>query len=325
MRTQPSDIELNNGYGIALTSALVLSTTGILVRHLTETYHIPPMILAFWRTCFLSLSLLVVLELYYPYLVEIKRRDIGYLAAYGLLLAVFNILWTHSVAVNGASVATLLVYSSAGFAGLLGWWFLDEELSPVKILAIALCLTGCAMVSGFFGVERLVNINPLGILIGILSGLGYGIYSLMGRSACQRGLNPWTTLLYTFGFASLFLLLSNLMTMDFAPWGEAKVTDFLWLGSAVKGWSCLVLLAVGPSLIGFGLYNISLGRLPSSTVNLIATAEPAFTALLAFLLLGEILGPLQLAGGLLIIGSVLSLQFFERRRLAPVLELGEKA
>ena len=319
MRTQPNDIELNNGYAIALASALVLSTTGILVRHLTETYHLPPMILAFWRNCFLSLSLLTVLELYYPYLVEIRRRDIGYLAAYGLLLAVFNILWTHSVAINGASVATLLVYSSAGFAGLLGWWFLKEELSPVKILTIALCLAGCAMVSGFSGAERLTGINPLGILIGILSGLGYGIYSLMGRSACQRGLNPWTTLLYTFGFASLFLLLFNLMTMDFLPWGEAKIADFLWLGGAIEGWACLVVLAVGPSLVGFGLYNISLGRLPSSTVNLIATAEPAFTALLAFLLLGETLGPLQLAGGLLIIGSVLSLQFFERRRLALVL------
>lgn len=316
MRPLQADNELPSGYIIAFSSALVLSTTGILVRHLTETYHLPPMILAFWRNCFLSVCLLLILELYYPYLTEIRRRDFGYLMAYGLLLAVFNILWTHSVAINGAAVATLLVYSSAGFAGLLGWWFLDEELNPAKILTIALCLAGCAMVSGFFGSQRPVGMNPLGILIGILSGLGYGIYSLMGRSASQRCLNPWTTLLYTFGFASLFLLIFNLSTMDIFPWGRVNVTDFLWLGRDIGGWAYLLLLAVGPSLIGFGLYNISLSQLPASTVNLIATAEPAFTAILAYLLLGEMLAPLQLAGGLLIIGSVLALQIFTRHRFA---------
>lgn len=317
MRPLQADDNLQSGYIIAFSSALVLSTTGILVRHLTETYHIPPMILAFWRNCFLSVCLLLILELYYPYLTEIRRRDFGYLLAYGLLLAVFNILWTHSVAINGAAVATLLVYSSAGFAALFGWWFLDEELNPAKILTIALCLAGCAMVSGFFGGgQGPAEINPLGVLIGILSGLGYGIYSLMGRSASQRGLNPWTTLLYTFGFASLFLLAFNLSTMDIFPWGRVEVTDFLWLGRDAGGWAYLLLLAVGPSLIGFGLYNISLGQLPAGTVNLIATAEPAFTAFLAYLLLDEMLGPLQLAGGLLIIGSVLALQLFARRRFA---------
>jgi len=47
--------------------------------------------------------------------------------------------------------------------------------------------------------------NLTGILAGTLSGLCYAVYSLMGRSASQRGLHPWTTLLYTFGFAAIFL------------------------------------------------------------------------------------------------------------------------
>lgn len=136
MRPQ-QDNRIQGGYAIAFSSALVLSTTGVLVRYLTEAYHMPPMILAFWRNCFLTICLLLVL---------------------------------------------------------------------------------------------------------------------------------------------------------------------------------VILLAVGPSLLGFGLYNISLGRLPSSTANLIATAEPLFTALLAYLLLDELLGPSQLGGGLLILGGVLTLRLHERRR-----------
>lgn len=298
----PGDNGANSGYAIAFTSALILSTTGILVRHLTETYHIPPMILAFWRNGFLALFLLLFLELYFPFLVQIRRRDLGYLSAYGLLLSIFNILWTTSVAIKGAAVANLLVYSSAGFAALLGWWFLDEELGQAKIVTIALCLTGCAMVSGVLGTQQRGDINLLGIMTGIFSGLGYGIYSLMGRSACMRGLNPWTTLLYTFGFATVFLLLFNLLNMEFVCRGRAEAADFFWLGTAVRGWICLILLAIGPSLVGFGLYNMSLEPLPSSTANLIATTEPVFTSF-------------QLAGGLLILGGVFSLQLFERRQL----------
>ncbi len=53
------------------------------------------------------------------------------------------------------------------------------------------------------------NANLLGILTGVLAGLLYAVYSLMGRSAAQRGINPWSTLLYTFSFAALFLFLVN--------------------------------------------------------------------------------------------------------------------
>jgi drug/metabolite transporter (DMT)-like permease len=316
MNPPANDTGLNRGYSVAFTSALILSTTGILVRHLTETYHIPPIVLAFWRNCFLSLFLLILLELFYPFVVEIRRRDLGYMAIYGLILAAFNLLWTTSVAINGAAIATFLVYSSAGFAALLGWWLLDENMSQAKVLAILLCLTGCAMVSGALGMELHGYFSPLGVTTGIFSGLSYAAYSLMGRSACNRGINPWTTLLYTFGFAAVFLLLFNLLTMDFLPWGKTGIADLFWLGRAAEGWGWLILLAVGPSLVGFGLYNMSLKRLPSSTVNLIATTEPVFTAFLAYLMLGEILGSLQLSGGLLIVAGVLALRVHETRRLA---------
>ena len=75
----------------------------------------------------------------------------------------------------------------------------------------------------------------------------------------------------------------------------------------------LILLAAGPTLAGYGLYNVSLNFLPSSRVQLILTTEPAFTALIAFLLLGERLNPVQMAGSLLIIGAVVVLRIYEGR------------
>jgi hypothetical protein len=60
-------------------------------------------------------------------------------------------------------------------------------------------------------------------------------------------------------------------------------------GWAGPGWLvCVVLLAAGPTVAGFGLYNVSLTYLPSSVVNLIATSEPVFTAITAYFLFGRL-------------------------------------
>lgn len=152
--------------------------------------------------------------------------------------------------------------------------------------------------------------NLLSIFTGIISGLAYAVYTLMGRSASERGLNPWTTLLYTFAFATAFLLVINLLPIEQLP-GKATVpSDLLWLGSALSGWVILYLLAAAPTLTGFGLYNVSLGYLPSSVVNLIVTLEPVFTAVIAFFILGEYLNGMQISGSLLIMAGVLFLRVY---------------
>lgn len=311
---------LTRGYTIALISAAFLSTTAIFIRYLTLTYALPPLILAFWRDVFVMLTLLPVLRALRPALLRVERRHIPYLAAYGVVLSLFNILWTFSVALNGAAVATVLVYCSAAFTALLGWQFLKERLDGVKLLAVALSLGGCALVSGVFA-QTAWRLNVTGVLIGMLAGLSFAVYSLMGRSAAQRGLNPWTTLCYTFGFATLFLLGFNLLPETMMPGGAASLADFFWLGNAWAGWGTLFLLSAGPTVAGFGLYNVSLGYLPSSVVNLIATSEPIFTTISAYFLLGERLNGTQIAGSLLILSGVVALRMYDgwldnRTRLA---------
>ncbi|HEY60528.1 MAG TPA: DMT family transporter [Anaerolineae bacterium] len=308
----PKNHNLNRGYTIALVSAATLSTTAIFVRHLTQTYQIPPLILAFWRDVFVVIALLPVLGLFKPALLKVKRQHLLYLIIYGLMLAIFNALWTMSVSLNGAAISNVLVYSSTGFTALLGWWLLNENLNWVKLLAVALSLAGSVLVSE--ALDPLAwRANITGIITGILSGLLYAIYSLMGRSASQRGLNPWSTLLFTFGFAAIFLLFFNLIPAGLLPGAAANPAELLWLGNNLAGWGFLLLLAAGPTVVGYGLYNVSLGYLPSSVANLILTLEPVFTVVVAYLLLDERLNCVQLGGGLMILIGVFILRIHESK------------
>ena len=310
MLTSITKANLTRGYSIALFSAAILSTTAILIRHLTQTYRIPPLVLAFWRDSFVALTVLAVLALIRPQLLPVSRKQLFYLGIYGFVLAIFNSLWTISVAVNGAAISTVLVYCSAGFTAILGWWFLHEKLDWARILAILICLGGCVFVSEAFHPE-VWSSNLLGILTGVISGLGFAVYTLMGRSAAQCGLNAWTTLFYTFGFAAVFLLLFNLLPGGFLPGSASRPADLLWLKDSLSGWGILLLLAAGPTVAGFGLYNLSLNYLPSSVTNLIATTEPAFTAVIAYFFLGERFNGTQLAGSLMILVGVIFLRIYE--------------
>ena len=304
------------GYPIALLSAVILSTSAIFVRHLTEKYGLPPIILSFWRDLFVAIVLLIILILIRPGLLRITRQNLYYLVIYGFVLAVFNSVWTLSVSLNGAAVGTVLAYCSAAFTALLGWWILKESLSWVKVLAVLLCLGGCVLVAGALD-PAAWSINLIGIVTGIGSGLFYAIYTLMGRSASNRGLNPWTTLLYTFGFGAVWLLGIDLIGNGVLPGTAQGLSGLFWLGSDWLGWLILFILAAIPTVAGFGLYNVSLSLMPSSVVNLIVTTEPAFTALWAYFLLGERFTLVQVVGSALIVTGVVFLRLYENRTNNP--------
>ena len=305
--TRPSP---TRGYLIAFVATALWSTTAIFIGYLTTRFHMPPLALAFWRDLIVAGALFAALALVARPLLHLERQHLLFFVLYGFVLSVFNGLWTVSVTLNGAAVSTVLVHSSPAFTVLFGWRRLGERLDAFKIGAVTLSIAGCMFVSGAY--ERAAwQVNAAGILVGLVTGVVFAAYSLLGKGSSRRGLNPWTATLYTFAFGAAFLSLVQ------------RADTLLWLSRPLAagpggryevalGWGTLVLLAVGPTLGGYGLYTVSLTHLPAATANLIATLEPAMTAVLAFCLLGERLTiPQLLGGGLILIGMVL-LRFSER-------------
>ena len=294
------------GYALAFLSALLLSTTGLFIRHLTRDVHLDPLVLAVWRSGFAAAVLFAALGVAAPVLLRVGRGDLGLLAVQGAVMAAFNASWTCSVALTGASLATVLANASAAFTAVLAWWLFRQRLGWSGCLAIFASLAGCSLVSGAFGASAR-SAQPLGVLLGLLSALCYAVYTLLGQKLSRRGLSPWTAVAYTFAFACLDLwLLSRWPARPLLAWG----------GSALD-WSCLLLLAAGPTVLGFGLYNASLRHLPAGTTALVLTTEPVFTALLACPLLGEWMSVSQLWGGALILGGVALLRLTELGRPEP--------
>ena len=313
----PARSALTKGYAICITGTVLWSSTAVFIRYLTENFHLPPLVLAFWRDLILAIALVAAFALFKPARLKIERRNLGFLLLYGLVLSLFNSTWTISVALNGAAVSTVLAYSSAAFTAVFGWRLFGERLGVVKILAVTLSMLGCVFVAGAYDPQTW-QLNLVGVITGLSSGLAFAIYSLFGKAAWQRGIDSWTTLVYAFAFAAGFLLLYNLGA-DWLPAGSAS-TNLLYLNtapnaaaSAAMGWLVLIALALGPTVAGYGLYTASLTYLPVSVANIIATFEPAMTAVLAYFFLGELFTTPQWAGSILIALGIIILHLWEGR------------
>jgi DME family drug/metabolite transporter len=262
-------------------------------------------VLAFWRDLFVSFGMLVALALFSRGRFRLERTQRGFIIFYGLTLAFFNSMWTFSVQYNGAAVATVLAFSSPAMTAILSRLIFKEHFSGLKIFSIVLSLAGTSLVSGAIDPSAW-RLNPAGIVFGLLTGLFFAFYNLEGKSAADKGIDSWTALFYSFGCATLFLFMFNLIGN--AVSSQAPFANFMWLGNSFSGWALLFFLGVAPTLGGFGLYTLSLRYLPPTVANLIATLEPALTAIWAYFLLGEQLTSTQLAGSLLVFSGVVLLR-----------------
>ncbi len=306
---------LNRGYTLGLIGIAFWSTTAIFISYLLKNYPLQPLTLAFWRDLFVVGALTIGLAVFRRSALRVAPNQRRFLIAYGFSLTLMNISWTLSVALNGAAVSTVMVYASPGITALAAHFFFKERISPIRVGAFISALLGAFFVAKANDPAQW-NMNAGGIIIGVLSAFGFAFYSLMGKAAAQRRINSWTATLSAFSVAAIFLLPTTLITLAIgqstAPIGAAASYSLLSLGKQWDGWLILFILAVVPTLGGFGLYTASLGYLSAGTANLLATLEPVLTTILAYLLLHESLSPTQLIGGALIVLSVISLRLEER-------------
>ena len=307
----------SRGYILALIATILWSTTGPLISYLVKTYALPSLVLAFWRDLFVSLGMLVGLSIFSRTRFQLERLHRGFLIIYGLTLAIFNSLWTFSVEYNGAAVATVLAFSSPAMTAILSRMVFKEQFNRVKITSIVLSLIGTVLVSGAHD-PSMWRLNPAGIIFGLLTGLFFAFYNLEGKAAADKHIDSWTALLYSFGTAGVFLFFFNVSFNILS--GETSFANFFWLGNSAAGWGILFLLGVVPTLGGFGLYTLSIRYLSPTVANLIATLEPALTAIWAYLFLNEILVGAQLIGSLILFAGIILLRIGERPQPLQVME-----
>ena len=225
---------------------------------------------------------------------KIALRDIPLFLALGLVsILFFTCCYFTAIRLMTMSTAAILLYTSPIWVMVLAIIFLKEKFTIQKLIALILAFAGCVLVSGFGG-----KVTVVGILVGLGSGLGYGLYSIFGTFALKK-YSPYTVTCYTFliaGLGSIFV---------------ANPVDLISKISAVENKPALfgfvLLTAVVTAVIPFLLYTLGLNMTTAGKAAVLATVEPAAATLFGFFVMKETVGPVAIAGILLVFAAIIVL------------------
>jgi drug/metabolite transporter (DMT)-like permease len=282
------------GYAYVLAAAALWASSGTLGKSLFAE-GVTPLELAQVRGVVGSLFLALALAVTGPRRLRVGARDLIRLALLGgLVMSLVQVAYFHAIAAIQVAAAILIQYTSPVLVVVFSLLFLRERPTAPKLAALVLALVGCFLVVG--GLDRsLGELNLAGLAWGLAASVSFAAYTLLGERSMHR-YSPWTVLLYTLAFAALAC---HLVDPSFR---------YLTAGYDAGQWARMVYVSVLGTALPFGLYFAGIDRIRASRAAITATTEPIFAAVIAFALLGETLGLLQIAGGVLVIGAVALLQ-----------------
>jgi drug/metabolite transporter (DMT)-like permease len=195
------------------------------------------------------------------------------------------------------ALVTLLYFAyplvTAAGASLL----LRERLGPRRGAILAAALAGIAMT---IGVPE--SANAVGIALGLMAGLCVAALILSSRQLLTRyPLSPFMLCGLMFTSPAIGLALAV----------PAREPD-LSMGTDAWGWAlCAIFVS---AVLPLGLFYVGVQRTEATVAGLLSSAEPLVSVLLAYAVLDESLGALRLAGGALIVASVVALSLEGRAR-----------
>jgi drug/metabolite transporter (DMT)-like permease len=260
---------------------------------------IDPLILSQTRTTF---SLLVLLPLLVAskgwQRIKLPARDLAYCFLLGTFgVAVSN--YFYYVAIQRTNVATAIIVQYTAPVWVLLYVVArgHQKLTAQKVAAVALAVTGIALVIDILGLKSgsALHLDPYGLIAALLASFSFAFYNVGGHRILARH-DRWRVLVWTLAASAIFWLFVN------SPWKVAAAHY------APAQWLFLFVFSMISVLGAFSLYFLGLQHLEPTRAIIASCLEPVFSILLAALLLGEILRPIQTLGIIFVLAAIVIVQ-----------------
>jgi len=222
------------------------------------------------------------------------------LGVLGILNVVISMLLLQLAIYYGkASLTAMIVSMNPLFVSLFAILILKEHLTRIQLYSLLIGLVGLLFI--IFGENELLQHNylnlPLGIVLAVLSGITFALYTVLTKWAVAKFGNMVTNS-FAFLIGGIILSIINLISgesMAFVP-SLKNIMLILYLGVMVSG-------------LAYVLYFEAMKQLTASRASFYFFLKPALASILAYIFLGEQLGSWQI-GGMILIMLALSRNFW---------------
>ncbi len=287
-------------WGIAATLGRA-AFTGRLLPGGQALRPIDPLILSQSRTTFSFLVLLPVLGRYSGWRrLQLPAADFGKTFLLGVLgVAASN--YFYYLAIQKTNVATAIILQYTAPIWVLLYMVARRLQKPTlhRVAAVGLAVAGIAMVIGVIG-PGTIRLDPVGVTAALLAAFSFAFYNIGGHNILAR-YDRWTVLLYTTFSASLFWIVLN------PPW---KIAAAHYSGGQ---WLFLLVFSLLSVLAPFSFYFAGLQHLEPTRAVVASCLEPVFSIVIAAIVLGEVMRPMQTVGIVMVLAAIVVVQMPDQR------------
>jgi probable blue pigment (indigoidine) exporter len=202
--------------------------------------------------------------------------------------AVFGIGMNIAINLTGVAITAFIAGGYPVIAAAAAPLILGERTRPVAIVGLVLAFVGTLLIAGF----DLAGIRLEGTLVGAATAVVTGLYLLLTR----RWSRAWSIGPVEIAFSN-FVMLGLAASVAVIVVGE----PLLPAAGSERAWLATLWLGVVAGAIATALLAESLRRLPASESSAYLMLNPLTGALLAIPLLGEVIAPVELLGGALVL------------------------
>lgn len=240
-----------------------------------------------------------------PSSLRITWRDLRFLAVFATVgLAMVQWLYFVAIARMPVSISLLIEFTAPLLVALWVRFVRGEAVRSRVWAALGAILVGLALVAQVWDG---LTLDAVGIVASMLAAISLAAYFLLG----ERGLvdkPPLALAAWSFALAGLFWsLLLPWRTYPFSSLAGqvdlAQVSDGR-LGGTVPVWVLVAWVVLLGTVAPFGLVLGGLSRIGAARSGLIGTAEPALAGMVAWVVIGEQLAPVQIAGAAVVLAGI---------------------
>jgi drug/metabolite transporter (DMT)-like permease len=291
---------------VILTIGMIAASFAAVFTRLAEYDGVPALVIAAGRLTLGSLMLMpFILKRYSAELRRLSKRDVLFAAAAGAWLALHFILFIKGLEYTTVLVSIVLGATSPLWSAILDMLVLKGRISRPVWMGMGLAFIGVLCI-GFAATkaDEVGQNTLLGGTLTIVSTIAGSIYMTMGRKVrAHVSIMPYIYLV--FSFAALTALIAVAAT-------RTSIT-----GYPPSGYLWILGLAIFPQLIGHTTLNIVFSHFSPTYIGLVGQLQAVMSIIFALLLFHEVPLPLQIIGGLAIIGGVVVATLGQHAKPAP--------
>ena len=230
---------------------------------------------------------------------RVPGRDLLQFFLLGILgVAVSNYFYYLAIQRTNVATAIILQYTAPVWVLLYTAVRGAQRPSLRRSAAVGLAVVGCALAVGFVG-SRDFRLDAVGITAALLAAFSFAFYNVGGHRLLAR-YDRWKVLLWVLVSTSTFWIFVN------PPW---KIVAAHYDRGQ---WGFMLVFSLISVLGPFSCYFAGLQHLEPTRAIVASCLEPVFSIVIAALVLGELLRPLQTVGIVLVLVAIVLIQLPER-------------